>query len=397
MTMIHHRAVVAAASLCLQTAITLPFRAVEAFTPSYYRVHGNNVRTSTFGLNHGLLASTTGSTADASSSALNNWIERIDPLGVDTFFDNKQAGDGGGGSDQSSVAYFSLGISGSSYELGTLSQMFNTALLKQANNRFADTLGEIPDEMLPIYATFAMDCSAKEASRLALEQNGMELIEMEDQLWGEVENIRLTGSNGGEVFDTLQDAVENGQWKPGQDFDCVVRNVKARVSIQSDMGAANLNAASANTIDSLEALAADVDRRCNASPREASMKGYAPWKAPDIVPRSDLSLDAINFDGSENEMIGAEVMDALRNHGYLIVDVNEGMGLSESEQMERSLASMWKSTENFFDAAAKATEEGGGMNWFPLCKLRKVLVHVTPYLVIRRMMKDQCVSWRREY
>eukprot|EP00815_Leptocylindrus_aporus_P002020 CAMPEP_0116076292 /NCGR_PEP_ID=MMETSP0322-20121206/17159_1 /TAXON_ID=163516 /ORGANISM="Leptocylindrus danicus var. apora, Strain B651" /LENGTH=104 /DNA_ID=CAMNT_0003566545 /DNA_START=263 /DNA_END=573 /DNA_ORIENTATION=- len=92
--------------------------------------------------------------------------------------------------------------------------------------RFAETTGEIPVSLLPIYATFAMDLSAKEATRAALNQNGMDFVdEGENELWGEVENIQV----GGLTFDTFQDAVDSGSWSPGQDFSFVVRNVKAYV------------------------------------------------------------------------------------------------------------------------------------------------------------------------
>ena len=290
-----------------------------------------------------------------------NWIERSDPLGADFFSD--------GQSQQSeAVAYFSLGIDGSSFELGELSKKFYAVMMKQAESRFA-AAGGVPDQLLPIYSTFAMDLSAKEATKAALLQNGMDMIEDEEsasQLWGEVENIRIEGYSD-DIYDSFQDAAEGGKWIPGKTFSFVVRNVQAKLSTTTQT---NLTQpVQRSKISSLRELAEDVVQRCNKAPTEALAKGYAPWKTPDIIPRSDLSLDATNFDGSENEVISTEVFEALKYHGYLIVDIGEGVGVGESEKAEKAMAGMWRATASFFDAAVEAEENGQIETFMPSMRL----------------------------
>lgn len=289
----------------------------------------------------------------------NNWIERSDPLGADNFGVSQQS---------AAVAYFSLGIDGSSYELGELSKKFYHSMIKQAEGRFA-AAGGVPEQLLPIYSTFAMDLSAKEATKAALLQNGIELIEEEGttgQLWGEVENVRIVGYDE-DVYDSFQDAAESGYWIPGNTFSFVVRNVQAQFStvLQVD----SKQSTKSTSVESLKMLGEEIEQRSNKVPTEASVRGYAPWKTPDIIPRSDLSLDATNVDGSENKVIAAKVFDGLKNHGYLIVDVGEGLGVGESEKAELAMAGMWRATQSFFETALDAEEKGDGETFMPAMKV----------------------------
>ena len=285
------------------------------------------------------------------SNEAKNWIERSDPLGSDLFEQ----------SSNSAAAYFSLGIDGKEYELGFVSQKFYSVMMEQANKRFTE-VGGVPDQLIPIYATFAMDSSAKEAVKMALEQNGVEMIEDDteaaigNQLWGEVENIKISTENNAS-YDSFQEAVESGEWKPGTDFSFVVRNVKARVNTLSN-DIRKLNQSSSFQTNSLKEMSEDAVRRCNEAPISASVKGYAPWKAPDVIPRADLSIDSINVDRSENEVIAAEIMDSLRNHGYLIVDLGKNDGTGHDDNDYKSMTGMWKSTEMFFEAAINAEKKG---------------------------------------
>ena len=295
------------------------------------------------------------SSASTDQSEAKNWIERSDPLGAGTFFST--ANDD---SSAESIAYFSLGIDGSSFELGNLSRKFNAVMLKQAMTRFAETTGEIPVSLLPIYATFAMDLSAKEATRAALNQNGMDFVdEGENELWGEVENIQV----GGLTFDTFQDAVDSGSWSPGQDFSFVVRNVKAYVPSENNSNFLSeplleeeegLKVLGNSKIESLEALAKDTIDRCNKAPIDVSLKGNVPWKAPEVMIRSDLSISARNKDGSENEQIAFDLLNSLKDHGYVIVDVGAELSDGKSTTIEKRLAGMWQATEHFFKHSIEA-------------------------------------------
>ena len=145
-----------------------------------------------------------------------NWIEKSFPVGTDEKVSVKKVED------------YNLGISGEAFGTGPLSKrMFDTIISK--------TSLDMTEEILEAFRLYALDFTAKEASRAALLQNGLEMVllgEEEDQgMWGDVEAIRLYDTETGEpspmLYDSLEEAVKD--WEPGQSFDFVARQVPAKI------------------------------------------------------------------------------------------------------------------------------------------------------------------------
>ncbi|KAL3944991.1 MAG: hypothetical protein SGBAC_000911 [Bacillariaceae sp.] len=238
---------------------------------------------------------------------------------------------------------------------------------------------DMSDEIREAFILYAMDFTAKEAVRVALSQNGLEMVlqeEEEDQgMWGDVEAIRLynveTGSAIAKMYDSFDDAVKD--WTPGQTFDFVARQVPAKMEemslddlvaaldpdgkLQEEAGEENtpdeeslLSIFDESEISTLSELAADNIRRTENTPREAtkedeafaglSSKGYS------VIKRSDLALAARNADGSENEKTLMHVMDALVSHGVLIVDISDDGSKFDDTKV---LADMWQATGDFYE------------------------------------------------
>lgn len=245
-----------------------------------------------------------------------NWIERSFPV------DTKE------GINIKKVEDYNLGISGEAFQTGPLGKkMFDTICSR--------TSLDMTDEIREAFTLYAMDFTAKEASRAALTQNGLEMVlqeEEEDQgMWGDCEAIRLynveTGSKMAKVYDSLEDAVVD--WIPGQTFDFVARQVPAKVrelSVQELVDALDpdgklreeagfdeqdepdeeaLLSIFDENISSLSDLAQDNIQRTENSPRGATKEDGAfaglASRGYDVINRSDLSLAARNEDGSEKQ------------------------------------------------------------------------------------------------
>lgn len=244
-----------------------------------------------------------------------NWIEKSSPTGMS--LPSANAGDidsSSGGATPSEAADYTLGIDGESFSLGPLSLQVFDALISVASKRFPD--GEIPTELENIYKSYAMTLAGKEATQLALKQNGLEFDVMsqsmkedsEEENWGEMENIKI----GADIYETPEEAVEDGQWSPGQPFSFVVRNVRAK---EKEMDIKELLAAidpdgtlrteldtrpeysydPAEIIKSLKDVASDNERRCNEAPREVDPKGRGIEKTLgsgyDVIPVQDIILN----------------------------------------------------------------------------------------------------------
>jgi hypothetical protein len=279
-----------------------------------------------------------------------NWIERSLPVGVT------------GGVQK--VDDYNLGISGESFGTGDLSKRMYDAIMS-AN--FQDGMG---DEIKRAFTLYAMDFTAKEATKAALKTNGLEMVveeDMEDEgMWGEVDSVQLLDESGepvGPLYDSTEEAVD--RWTPGQSFNFIVRQVPAKkreLTLEELMQALDPNgelreqAAAANltlpdeNINSLQDLARDVARRTEFAPREATTeinafagldkRGYR------VISRGDLSRDSVNADGSENQITLMHVMDALVSHGALVVDLTDG---GTTYQLATRTKEMWDTTEKFFD------------------------------------------------
>jgi len=239
-----------------------------------------------------------------------NWIERSFP--VDTT--------GKSNEDIKKVDDYNLGISGLDFQVGPLSKRMFDAIM--ANN-FQEGMSA---EVKQAFTLYSMDFTAKEATRAALKQNGLEMVlidELEDEgLWGDVDSIQLldedTQQPVGPVYDSTEDAVQ--QWTPGQPFNFVVRQVPAKIKELSleelltaldPQGELRRQAEEANMtlpdedINSLQDLAKDVARRSDISPREATTEINAfsglDKRGYKVISAGSLSRDSVNADGSENQ------------------------------------------------------------------------------------------------
>ena len=307
-----------------------------------------------------------------------NWLEKSSPTGIGGSIrggESDQASEGKGGIDD-----YSLGISGVSFDTGPLSRRMFDALTSVAAKRFPAG-AEMPTELIDIYRTYSMDLTAKEATKAALKQNGLEMVEDVSETgdsvpsdlsaWGEVEAIqlvdRVTGEDiEGELFESFDETVSVGDWTPGQPFNFVVRNVPAglRKMELSEMlkqldptgelraeAKAQGNSMPDEEISSLNALAEDGNRRAEVSPREAeseeSVFTGGPSKGYSVMDRSDMLLANKNPDGTEARATLMHLMDAMVNHGCIIVDLTDG-GTNYKDAI--TVSDMWTANRNFFDA-----------------------------------------------
>ena len=239
-----------------------------------------------------------------------NWIERAFPVDL-TGKDNE---------DIKKVEDYNLGINGVSFQTGPLSKrMFDAIMAKNGDNGMSD-------EIKRAYTLYTMDFTAKEATRAALKQNGLEMVvidELEDQgLWGDLDSIQLldmdTEDPVGPIYDSTQEAVDH--WTPGQSFNFVVRQVPAKIrelsldeilSALDPKGELRQQAKDAGMtipdeeINSLRDLANDVSRRSECSPKEATTEINAfpglDKRGYKVISAGALSRDSVNADGSENQ------------------------------------------------------------------------------------------------
>jgi hypothetical protein len=321
-----------------------------------------------------------------------NWIEKSFPVETEEKINVKKVDD------------YNVGISGKDFQTGPLSKrMFDTIVSR--------TSLEMSDDIRQAFTLYAMDFTAKEATRAALKQNGLEMVlqeEEEDQgMWGDVEAVRLYDATTEEPLPKLYDSLEEAvlDWTPGQTFDFVCRQVPAKLKelsydelvqaldpdgslreeakklrgIEAEPDEeAFLSIFDEKEVASLADLANDCVERTENAPRAAIDEGSA-FAGNDsmgyrIIKRSDLLRDSINDDGTENikstsvprmlvfqhlvavfanirffDIATMHVMNALVSHGVLLVDLSDGgVTLKDAE----TITKMWKATEEFFDVVA---------------------------------------------
>ena len=285
-------------------------------------------------------------------------------------------------SDDESV-YMDVGIGGATFGTGDLSRRMHGAMMKVASAKFP---AGVPDDLVEVYLLYAMDATAKEAVKVAMDSNGYALNLGDDEAmqdegaWGQITGVSLldgagnaiAGEDGAERYETFVDAIAKGGWEPGDPYSFVVREVPSRkkgmdleallASLDPD-GTLRKQAKEqglllpGEDITSLEMLRKDCEQRVNAAPTEASDESSVfrgeDEKGYNVINRGALLKAARNPDGTENNRALLHVMDALANHGCLIVDLTDGdADTSDAEAMGR----MWRTTEAFF---ARVDEDDG--------------------------------------
>eukprot|EP00978_Attheya_sp_CCMP212_P005043 scaffold11145_cov42-Attheya_sp.AAC.2 len=237
-----------------------------------------------------------------------NWIERCDSLENDettpkknvSFFNRRKKDDG----------RYALGISGTSFQTGSLSERMYRTLLQAAMKRFP-SVDDIPHELLDIYKLYAMDFTAREACRAALEQNNMVMNVEEGKnddvgAWGTITAVQVyLGDNKDdddeedemEEYESLEQAIQEGDWQPGQTYNFEVTEIPAKLK-DFDLGKLLQKLDPTGTmrsqakdkgmtmpdedLTSLQDLANDSVRRANIAPRDSD---------------SDLPEDSLPFGG----------------------------------------------------------------------------------------------------
>jgi len=270
---------------------------------------------------------------------------------------------------------YNLGVSGFAFETGPLSRRFFDAIMSK--NQFDDNMSKDMEQSL---AVIAMEYTAKEATKAALKQNGLEMAiddEDDDDMWGMVDTIQLltdfTNDPIGTPFDSCEEAVKK-QWTPGTPFSFVVRVVPARTrdigleelleamdpdgSLREEAKAKNIDIPT-EEITTLEQLTKDGKRRAEMSPPRnpkvddandatafagLDQRGYRP------IFRRDLSVDKLNGDGTEDQTCLMHVMDALATHSALVVDLTDG---GTNFDLAQKMSSIWDTSDALF------AEKGG--------------------------------------
>ncbi|EJK61831.1 hypothetical protein THAOC_17607, partial [Thalassiosira oceanica] len=123
-------------------------------------------------------------------------------------------------SDDESV-YMDVGIGGDTFGTGDLSRRMYGAMMKVASAKFPSG---VPDDLVEVYLLYAMDATAKEAVKVAMDSNGYALNLGDDEAmqdegaWGQVAGVSLLdgagnairGEDGSDRYETFTDAIARG-------------------------------------------------------------------------------------------------------------------------------------------------------------------------------------------
>jgi len=214
----------------------------------------------------------------------------------------------------------------------------HSALMKVAHTKYPN--GNIPSDLIHVYLLYAMDASAKEAVKVALDSNGYtlnlgELEAMQDEgAWGQIDDVMLiTNENNDEEkegassskeeeskYNSFMDAITQGSWTPGIPYSFIVREVPARkkaMDLEALLKALDPDGTlweeakekgmllPGDEITSLNELRVDCEQRVKSSPfeisneynvfRGGSSKGY------NVISRKVLLKSCRNEDGTENQ------------------------------------------------------------------------------------------------
>jgi hypothetical protein len=255
-----------------------------------------------------------------------------------------------GNSANAKSIYVDVGINGRIFGTGPLSERMHDAIMSVIDKRTVG--GVVNDGLRDMYLLYAMDASAKEAVRAALDGSGYALDldadeNMQDEgSWGTIDGVSLiyddddivtssmatssTASDGGTTYPNFADAISSGNWRPGIGYSFVVREVPARRKAM-DL-AALLRALDPDgklreeakergivlpgeedddyddddEVRSLSDLLADCQQRVRSAPYEVARDEDAAYrggssKGYDVISRRALLTNNRNADGTENE------------------------------------------------------------------------------------------------
>lgn len=227
--------------------------------------------------------------------------------------------------------YMDVGIDGRTFGTGELSRRMHGALMKVASSKFPRG---VPPELGDVYLLYAMDASAKEAVKVAMDSNGHALNLGQDEAmqdegaWGQVDRVILLdddgdparGEDGAESYGSFVDAISKGGWEPGEGYSFVVREVPARkkaMDLEALLKAMDPDGTlweeakergmllPGEEVSSLKELGVDCEQRVKTAPMEATdevgafrggtSKGY------NVINRSALLKGGRNADGSEDK------------------------------------------------------------------------------------------------
>ena len=257
----------------------------------------------------------------------NNWMKRSTSI---DFMPSEMSS-----SKDDDTIYMDVGINGLTFGTGELSQRMHSALMKVAHTKYPN--GDIPSELINVYLLYAMDASAKEAVKVALDSNGYtlnlgELEAMQDEgAWGQIDDVILiknekeeeTSSSSkeeGSKYNSFMDAITQGSWTPGMPYSFIVREVPARkkaMDLEALLKALDPDGSlweeakekgmllPGDEITTLNELRVDCEQRVKSSPfeisneynvfRGGSSKGY------NVISRKVLLKCCRNEDGTENQ------------------------------------------------------------------------------------------------
>jgi len=301
-----------------------------------------------------------------------NWMHRS--ASVD--FMPSEMHNGNTGTDSDSI-YVDVGIDGSVFGTGELSRRMYGALMTVSQKKYPD--GNIPDDLSDLYLLYAMDASAKEAVKAAMDGFGFALnLEKDEALqdegaWGRVDGVVLIEDKS-TTYPSFKDAIAKGDWEPGDGYSFVVREVPARRKAMDldallraldpdgklreeamEKGILLPRSDEEGDVRSLAELLMDCEQRVRSAPfattDEAGAFCGGKSKGYSVISRSALLKSNRNADGSERENVFLHVMDSLANHGCLIVDLTDEDKLTNDATI---MSKMWKTTSDFFHRVVDA-------------------------------------------
>ena len=279
--------------------------------------------------------------------------------------------------------YMDIGINGHTFGTGDLSKRMHGALMKVASTKFGNNNNIIPSDLIEVYLLYAMDTSAKEAVKAAMDSNGYAMnIDSEDLqdegAWGQITNVQLHEDDVSQQqtttsYNSFLDAVVKGGWEPGDTFSFIVREVPTRkkaMDLEALLRSLDPDGTlweeakekgllmPGDEITTLKELSTDCEQRVKTSPQEAMDETEAfrggMSKGYNLIKRSALLHSNRNDDGTENQKTLLHVMDSLANHGCLIVDLTDG---DTSTNDASVMASMWNGANTFFDKVLNDDED----------------------------------------